>query len=404
MPTKNFTLVSESIFLLGDAPIVFVTTIRQRKADTFEVGCFVIDAGCLGVKDAWFETATPNLDELKEHYFKEGYREKSGAWGRHFVESAIAYARNLGFKPHRDYKKAARVFGGIKASDCNEDFEFGREGKPFYFKGPNDDPATAQKIINQLRRKCGEDGFHFIAEISDEKDPLAEQIEQYLQWAQEGRIAEAFTQMQSLLKKNPDHAKVLYGWALLLVLDGDKASAVSYFQKSIEQDASDEYAWFNLGLTYRDLRNIPRMLSALQEAIRLGNEHSEFWSDAQDLMATGNKIAEECGISLDDYIRSGIDFELGIQLMENGEIERSLERFQTAAQRNPHSHQSFGNMGTCLIQLGRIQEAREALQQSLNIDPKYKAAKNNLKLIKKMKEGTRLSMDKLVIQDFSDEA
>ena len=42
---------------------------------------------------------------------------------RKLLEQAAEYARRLGFAPHPDYKKAARLFGGLHAEQCTRHFE-----------------------------------------------------------------------------------------------------------------------------------------------------------------------------------------------------------------------------------------------------------------------------------------
>ncbi|MGC8990505.1 MAG: hypothetical protein ACP5MD_10310 [Verrucomicrobiia bacterium] len=79
---------------------------------------------------------------------------------RKLVEGAVAYAKDLGFAPNPDYKKACRVFGGIKAADSTASFTYGKDGKPFYITGPYDPPQLAFRIVEQLRSRCGEGGFH----------------------------------------------------------------------------------------------------------------------------------------------------------------------------------------------------------------------------------------------------
>jgi hypothetical protein len=37
----------------------------------------------------------------------------------HFHVDESRYAQDLGFVPHPDYKKAARVFGGLRAEQCS---------------------------------------------------------------------------------------------------------------------------------------------------------------------------------------------------------------------------------------------------------------------------------------------
>lgn len=403
MPSKAFTLVSESITRMDDAPVVFVAVFRQRRADTLEVGCFVVHTGCLGIKDAWYETNEPELAEFKEHYFRDGYLEKSAAWGRHFVESAAAYAQQLGFRPHRDYKKAARVFGGIKASDCDETFGFGREGKPFYFQGPGEDNETARKIINQLHRKCGEGGYHYFVEVSEAEEFLTTQVDLYLRRAEQGHLDEAFTKMRPLLKRYPESPEVLYGWALLLALDEDYPAAEDYFKRCLAINPDDDFAWYNLAINYQKLRNLPRMLAAMHKALQLADDEPEYWHHAQQIMSTGQRIADEYKLSLEDYIRSAELFQNGVDYMTERNFDQALEQFEASAKLNPRSHQCMGNIGTCHIQLGQVAKAKKALQSALEIEPSYEIARRNLELLEESEEGAASLSDKFLIVNSLDE-
>ena len=53
--------------------------------------------------------------------------------------------------------------GGSRPWDGGSDITFGHEGKPMYVQGPYDDAAH---IIRTLRRRVGDDNFHYICEIS----------------------------------------------------------------------------------------------------------------------------------------------------------------------------------------------------------------------------------------------
>ncbi len=143
--------------------IHFIIIARRRNKEILDIGAFLVDRFCLGVKDAFFTQWTE--EELQDHLESSldgGYAVRDGAWGRKFVESAVAYAKSLGFAPHRDHKKAARVFGGVRAADCDEEFTFGCGGKPMYIRGPHDSDAMAQRILNTLRSRFGDDGFDYI--------------------------------------------------------------------------------------------------------------------------------------------------------------------------------------------------------------------------------------------------
>jgi phosphatidylserine/phosphatidylglycerophosphate/cardiolipin synthase-like enzyme len=83
------------------------------------------------------------------------------------IELGVDYAADLGFKPHKDYHKTKIIFGTIDAALCDEYFEFGQDGKPFYGSGPNESPEQSRRIVDALTKRCGPDGFHFMVADQD---------------------------------------------------------------------------------------------------------------------------------------------------------------------------------------------------------------------------------------------
>ncbi len=154
---------SATLFEVGCGYLVLS---RYKSDGRVEAGFFLLDVFCLGVKDAGFCRFTDFADfekSLLDPLFREDGRERMmpGA-GRKLAEEAVAYARSLGFAPGADYKKASRVFGGISTADCSEQFDFGKDGKPFYIQGPSDSPERREWILRALETRCGEGGFQFI--------------------------------------------------------------------------------------------------------------------------------------------------------------------------------------------------------------------------------------------------
>ena len=99
-----------------------------------EAGIFLIDVQCLGAKLAVYEVceASDYRRRIRDHYQSRfPMVAVEPACARKLVEQAVQYAKSLGFSPHPDYKHAVRVFGGLRAEACAQEFAFGREGKPF---------------------------------------------------------------------------------------------------------------------------------------------------------------------------------------------------------------------------------------------------------------------------------
>lgn len=170
MPREPISYIAKDIFTVGLGEVVVC---RFKNDGRVEAGTFLVDVFCLGVKAAMYDVFRSEeefREELLDHLSE--METQPGPWGRKLVEEAVAYAAKLGFSPHSDYKKGARVFGGIHAADCEEEFVFGRNGQPFYMQGPDDPPAKIERVHAVLRAHVGENGYGFeIPPFDLEEDP-----------------------------------------------------------------------------------------------------------------------------------------------------------------------------------------------------------------------------------------
>ena len=160
-------LVQDSIFESG---VGMVFLIRKTGARNFALGGFLVDAYCLGVKDAMFR----EVDEEKMDMLLDGVEATAPlvpadlAYARKLVRDAAAYAQSLGLPPHPDFAAVEPLFGDVAADACDVQFQFGYEGRPLYVPGPTESPTQIRRRFEGLRRKLGADGFDFVLPV----DPL----------------------------------------------------------------------------------------------------------------------------------------------------------------------------------------------------------------------------------------
>lgn len=138
-----------------------ITFARNRPDGRVAVGSFIVDVGCLGVKSAF---ANPSITaEQYSQKFLSGQPTNQIRLGApcavKLILGALEYARELGFKPDPDYFYSREIFGDIDPAGCEETFEYGMDGKPFYVAGPHDNP---NRIVNHLTKKLGPDGYLFM--------------------------------------------------------------------------------------------------------------------------------------------------------------------------------------------------------------------------------------------------
>ena len=154
-------LVPDGLFEKG---IGTVLVSRQMPNGDIVTGGFLVDAWCLGVKNALLRIDTEaRYEDWVENLLirQDDLAEVEPTYAKKLILDAIAYARELGFPPHPDYRAAARILEGIDAAKCAARFSFGCEGKPFFASGPNDTPARCREILTTLEKRLGPDGFQF---------------------------------------------------------------------------------------------------------------------------------------------------------------------------------------------------------------------------------------------------
>jgi hypothetical protein len=158
--------VPRSLFEQGIGSVWFS---RRLSDGRYAVAVFLIDLYCLGVKNALYALAEPQeyerqFDKIRQTH--PDYSREHPAYARKLVEGVAAYAKDLGFDPHPDYKLARLIFGDVDASTCPAQFTFGRDGKPFYINGPNETLKDQKRIVHTLEERCGPGGYDYIIGMS----------------------------------------------------------------------------------------------------------------------------------------------------------------------------------------------------------------------------------------------
>jgi len=148
-------LVSESIWESGIGQLLLA---RKEAEGQLFLGVFLVDVYCLGVKNAfWRAGSHADLRETIEQFKGTGpMRPIEPACLVKLIVGAVEFAHAYGFPPHPDFRHASRLLAGIDPAKCTREFEYGRDGKPFYVRGPNESLAVAQAITVRIAEAGGD--------------------------------------------------------------------------------------------------------------------------------------------------------------------------------------------------------------------------------------------------------
>ncbi|WP_084961039.1 helix-turn-helix domain containing protein [Thermoactinospora rubra] len=144
-----------------NAGMVSVLVARRHGYDKVSVCGYLADVYCLGVKHAIGPQVMDEreLSSFREYFFGDyaGWRAAPLELARQIVLGSIEYARGLGFEPTGDFAAAQGHLGEWEPPSA---ITFGRDGRPCYVPGPEDD---ARKVLRTLERTVGEGKFDHLA-------------------------------------------------------------------------------------------------------------------------------------------------------------------------------------------------------------------------------------------------
>jgi eukaryotic-like serine/threonine-protein kinase len=175
------------------------------------------------------------------------------------------------------------------------------------------------------------------------------------------------------------------------------AQSVTQFKRAIELDPEFALAHVQLGTSYRDLRNLA-----------LGNEHVKRAYELRDRVTERERIEiaatyfrhitgeldkriEMTSLLTQTYPRDPDGFHLhGNSLMIAGEFEQAAEAYQSTLALDPDYSLSRANLALALIGLGRFDEAYQIIQEGMRRGLDSNGFHNRLYLIGFLKKDAQL--------------
>lgn len=156
-------LASESWREEGGLVEVLVT--RRSQAGNIGAALFLVDLGCLGVKDAFvrvFDSLLDYLEFVDDLSALQTMERIDFDLAAKIVAEGIAWAERFGFQPHRDYALAAPYLAGAHPEECHQQITPGKDGKPLYIAGPHD---NVPRILARLDHAVGRGNYHALTPI-----------------------------------------------------------------------------------------------------------------------------------------------------------------------------------------------------------------------------------------------
>ncbi|MCK4841808.1 MAG: tetratricopeptide repeat protein [Methylococcales bacterium] len=230
-----------------------------------------------------------------------------------------------------------------------------------------------QKFSIEKARKSSE---HFTVRIAPEID---DEIDRALMMVEAGKIEQGEKSIRLLLKENADLYSTHYAMGTIYGIKNQYDEAMKCFDRSIELFPYSVECWFNRALTAQNKMDIVEMITSFKKVIEIGGEDddevvfqaSKFLGDFEIL------TRKETGLGLNEYIESLKQFDIAFDLMQSGQWRKAISGYQKAIAINSTTPQAFGNMALCYGYLNENENAIEAFDKAIELDPTYEPAAIN---------------------------
>jgi tetratricopeptide (TPR) repeat protein len=230
---------------------------------------------------------------------------------------------------------------------------------------------------------------HFLIELNPE---LEKSVDNALVQLQRGNTQKAMTALTGLLHDHPHSHLVAFGIGCVHAAQGKHEESIQWFDKAIAIYPYLVEAHYNKAVAFQKLLDLPNCIHAYRKVVEFGEFSDPEVAQARSFIATISAgVLEKEGIGLDDYLTSGDLFSQAFESMGRSDFKAALEGFRASAAINERNAPCHGNMGLCHAYLGHKAEALAALDRALEIDPDYRPARENRKVVEKIEEGTPMT-------------
>ncbi len=187
-----------------------------------------------------------------------------------------------------------------------------------------------------------------------------------------------------------------YNKGVELLESGNYKEGINALNQAIQLDPNNADAWNNKAWAYNQMKEYEKSIESSEHAIQLNpNDADSYFNKGGALIGLGRN--EEAIIALDEALRIDPNYEVakqarnliltgkyasnsnqaiewynkGVDLGTLGQYQEAIEAYDQALKINPELTAAWYNKGMDLGTLGRYQEAIEAYDQALKINPEF---------------------------------
>jgi len=221
------------------------------------------------------------------------------------------------------------------------------EAKKLYSMILKDSPPNQEAKLGLLALK----------DLKDNQEPPQANIQSIVALYSNHQIQEALVDIEALIKDFPNSPLLYNIRASCYKANAQMDASIKDYEKAITLKPDYAEAYYNLGVTLRELGQIDAALKSYEKALAIKHEYP------------------------------GAHNNLGTILLDLGSLDSAVDHFEWAVAFKPDYAEAHNNLGVALQNLGLMDKAVKSYEKATTFKPDYIGAHNNLgNIFKELKQ------------------
>jgi len=232
-------------------------------------------------------------------------------------------------------------------------------------------------------------GLLVLKDLKVNKEPPQANIQSVVALYSNSQIQEALVKIEALVKDFPN-SPILYNIrASCYKANGQIDASIKDYEKAVTLKPDYAEAYYNLGITLRELGQLDAALNSYEKALAIKHEYPEAHNNLGSVLLDLGSLD-----SATDHFEWALAFKPNYPEAHNnlGVVERKLEKldkaiksFKKAIDIQPNYVQAHSNLGNILQDIGQLDAAMNCYKNALAINPNHTQCYLDIGLIYKEK-------------------
>ena len=217
--------------------------------------------------------------------------------------------------------------------------------------------------------------------------PIARQdLQTAISLVTEGKIKKAIDIVEPLIKNYPNEAILYNIRAVCNKANQNYTGAINDFTKATSLKPDYAEAYYNLGVTLREVDDSDNAIRAYQNALNCNKNYPNAHNNlGQIFLVKGDFISAiehlEWAVALKPEFAEAYN-NLGNSYLGLNKAHEAINLFKKAEELNPNFAIAINNLGISYLRIGEVKLAKENFEKAIDLDPSYSTAHHNLSGVK----------------------